>query len=333
MRKYSNLLMSGSVMFAVALTISSCNDDDPPAKPVLSFEAATKTVKESDGTVQVKLLLDKPAKEDITITYSIDGSAIEKVVAANARPHDYEITSDYEEVVIEEGSTEGIIEFTLASDLDYEDDETIEFSIEEVDSEDIEITREDEIEITVQQEDGLVVALTWGDGSTTYPDVDMDLFLWLENDAGTLVFTTIVGYAGTAYTNIRPGTSPLEYIFLPGVFDDGNFGISANYYSGTADPMKFVVAYVKIVNGAEGDVVEKSGTYGLVNVNKYDDDDAPLPQLVATFKKSGANFTDFSEITIPATGSRLAVPDVDLKNVRKPGKGSLSTRVMEMLRK
>lgn len=331
MRKYSNLLMSGCVLFAVALTISSCNDDDPPAKPKLSFEA-DKTVKESDGDIEVKVILDKPAKDDVTLTYSIAGSAVEKVVAANARPHDYEITSDYKEVTIEAGQTEGIIKITLASDLDLEEDETIELSIEDSDSEDIEITRDDDITITVTQEDGLIVALTWGDGNTPYTDVDMDLFLWLEDDAGELTITTLVGYSGTNYTNLRAGTQPLEYIFIPSVIDDGNLGISCTYYSGTASPMKFTVGYVPIVNGDDLDAIEKAGEYTLDNINKYDEDDAPLPVLIGTFKKAGASFTEFSDLTIPATSSRRPTQSIDVKNLRKPASGTLNARVQSFFR-
>src|SRR5690348_8224666 len=109
MRKYSKLLKSGCVLFAVALTIAACKDDDPPVPPTVAFEAKTKTVKESDGTAQVKVVLDKAAPEDITITYSISGSAWEKVAAAGQHNSDYEVTSDYKEVKILKGESEGII--------------------------------------------------------------------------------------------------------------------------------------------------------------------------------------------------------------------------------
>ena len=126
MRKYSNLLVSGCVMFAVALTISACKDDDPPVPPSVTFEASTRTVKESDGTIEVKVVLDKPAPEDITVTYTIGGTAVEEVAAAGQHATDYAIKSDYKEVKIAKGESEGIIQLDLYSDTDLEEDETIE---------------------------------------------------------------------------------------------------------------------------------------------------------------------------------------------------------------
>ena len=67
------------------------------------------------------------------------------LAAGTTAPADYEVISDYLELEIPKGETIGIIELDLYSDSDFEDDETIELSIEEVDSEAIEITREDEM--------------------------------------------------------------------------------------------------------------------------------------------------------------------------------------------
>ena len=130
-------------------------------------------------------------------------------------PADYSVVGEFGELDILKGETTGTIELDLLSDTDLEDDETIEISIEEVSSDGIEITRDDEITITLKQEDGLFVALLWGVGAgESYPDVDMDLFLWVENTSSVLGLTNYRGLNGSNYSNWIGGNNP-EYFFLP----------------------------------------------------------------------------------------------------------------------
>lgn len=308
MRKY-NLYLSALSLSAFCLMFSSCKDDDEPAaKPQLSFASTTLTVKESDGTVEVQVVLDKAASEDITIEYSLSGTALDDITAGTSAPSDYEVLSEYGEVEIAAGETTGIIELDIYSDSDYEDDETIEISIEDVSSDEIEITRDDEIEITLQQEDGLVVLLEWGVGDgETYTDVDMDLFLWAENTSSDLAVTDYVGLSGSYYTSLQVSFTSPEYFFLPtAIVEDGTFGLSCTYYEGTADPMNFEVSFIEIVNNDDVSTVTKKGTYTLANINKWDDETTGTePVMIITFKKAGTDFTDFGEITVPGTGSRM----------------------------
>lgn len=333
MRKYSNLLMSACVMFAGALTISACKDDDPPVPPSVAFEASTRTVKESDGTIEVKVVLDKPAPEDITVKYTIGGTAVEEVAAAGQHASDYAISSDYKEVKIAKGATEGIIELELFSDTDLEDDETITLAIASVTPVDVKPAVPDDITITVKQEDGLIVALTWGEEGVAYTDVDMDLILWVTNNAGTLVPNfQFLGYSGDYNTNLVEAFTPrIEYFFFPGVVADGTYGISANYYSGTREPMKFTVTYVEVVNGAEAASVDKQGTYTLQNINAWTEENAPQVLLAGTFKKVGSDFTDFSDLTIAATGSRSGSFDVPSGIQRKHGSFSINSSLSKIL--
>lgn len=336
MRKYSNLLMSGCVMFGVALTISACKDDDPPVPPTVAFAEKTMTVKESDGTIQVKVVLDKAAPEAITVKYTFSGTAVEYVAAAGEHNSDYEITSDYKEVTIAKGESEGIIELELYSDSDVEDDETIVLTIESVTPEEVKPAVPDDVTITVKQEDGLLIGLAWGEaGQPAYTDVDMDLVLWGANDAGTLAPAYgYVGYAGDYITSMLESTTPnYEYMFLPGVVDDGNYGISANYYSGTQDPMKFKVSFVPVVNGTNGTAIVKDGTYTVQNVNPWANEDLGSDVLLAaTFKKTGATFSDFSEITVAASGSRMATTDRSGVARFKPGSRSFGSSLKESLK-
>jgi len=333
MRKLNVPFLSALTLGSFVLLVSSCKDDEPPAKPKLSFSAPTLTAKESDADLEIQVVLDKAASEDITIEYSLSGDATDDASATNDPP-DYEVVGEYGEVEIPKGETTGIITLNLFSDSDLEDDETIEISIEEVDSDQIEITRDDEITITVQQEDGLIVALEWGqDEGETYTDVDMDLFLWAENTSSVLVRTNYVGLSGPNYTSIRGGYTSPEFFFLPtaGV-EDGALGLSATYYAGTANPMNFDITFIEIVNGDDVSTVTKSATYTLANLNEWDGDNGTDPVLIVKFKKAGTDFTDFEDIVVPGTGSRMGSSgEVTIKN--KASNAGLSARIKEFLQR
>lgn len=291
MRKCSRFFISILSLFVVMGFLSSCKDDEPVAPPELSFSESAITVNEADGIIEIEIVLDKPAKEDITIEYSLDGTAIDKV-SAGSSAFDYEIISDYLEVDINEGETSGIIEIQLLSDYSLEDPETIQIEIESVDSDNIEITNDDDVEITVEQEDGLLVILDWD-----YTTVDMDLFLWVEDNAN-LFLTNVFSARGGPVA---------EFLFLPNVMDDGQYGISCNYYDGPVDldPMNFTVDYITIVDSDDVATVRKLGSYKPININPWDTSgDNPL--LVATYQKAGGAYSNFSEITIPPSGSRMA---------------------------
>ncbi len=288
------------MLAAMSIWLPACKEDEPPVPPKLSFAEKELTVKESDGEIEIELVLDKPAAQDIEITYSLGGTAVEKVQAGNSQSYDYEITDErYLETEIEAGQTTGIIKLTLLSDFGIENDEVIEITIEEVDDEGIEITRDDEINITVQQEDGLVVVLEWGvQSGENYKDVDMDLFLWAEDETSSLGLTN--------FGSLSPSTQSPEFFFLPTApLEDGDYGLSCTYYSGTVEPMNFQVSFIKLVNGDDVSTVTKKGTYTLANLNEWDSEAGMDPVLAFTFRKSGSDFIDFSDfLGAQASGSR-----------------------------
>ena len=334
MRKCSGLFLSAFTLGSFVFVFTSCKDDEPPAKPLLSFSTAEMTVKESDANLEIQVVLDKPASEDIKITYSIAGTAKDDVSAGTTAPADYEVISDYLELEIPKGETTGTIELDLYSDSDLEDDETIELSIEDVDSEGIEITRDDEIHITVQQEDGMLVGLEWGTGdSEDYKDVDLDLFLWGENASSTLVRSNYVGLAGNQYTSLRGSFLSPEFFFLPyaGV-DDGMFGISATYYEGTVTPMNFHLQFIEFVNGAQTTTVTKSAAYTLENINPFDKPEGVDPILIMKFKKAGNDYLEFEDITVPAIDSRTGSSS-EFKLKKQPGSYSVPETIKQLLKK
>jgi len=313
--KIKNACFGVSLLLVIALSVMlpSCKEDEPFVKPKLSFSQKTLTLKESDGEVEIEVAIDKAYSKDIEIDYSIAGTAGEEVKVGNTANPDYKIISDYLKVEIKAGETKGIIKLELFSDFEIEDDETIELQIEEVDSEEIEITRDDEMNITLKQEDGLIVVLEWGVGTgEKYLDVDMDLFLWAKDNSSNLV--------NTFFGSFEESFLSPEFFFLPtALLDDGTYGLSCNYYAGTVDPMNFQVRYIKLVNGASGSAVTKKGTYTLANINPWFETKVN-PVLVMTFEKLGAEFKDFSEITVPTTGSRVISIELPQGLKRTPGK-------------
>lgn len=293
----SFLIISAFTISSLSLMVSSCKEDEPPSKPKLSFSQSTKTINEADGVIEIKMKLDKGAFEDVTITYELSGTALDKVTAGTTKAYDYEIKENYLETEIVKGDSIGIIKLTLFSDLDIEEDETITISIKDTDSENIEITRNDDIKITLKQEDGMVVALEWGTGvGEKYVDVDMDLFLWAKGSDSNLGLTNIA--------SANSGFASPEFFFLPTkVLNDGQYGLSCTYYEGTVSPMNFSVSFVKLVAGVYKTPTVKKATYTLVNINPWFTSDVD-PALVLTFDKTSGDFTNFSNITVPAQGSR-----------------------------
>jgi hypothetical protein len=279
------------------MLIASCGGDDPPPAANLSFSESSVTYNEADEMIEVEVTLDRPATEDITIDYELSGTAQDEATASQLTDYpDYYIIedlSDYGEIEIEKGETTGVIQIQLYSDYEYEDTETIEIEIQDVDSESVVITNADDIEISIEQEDGLFILLEW---DAAHTDVDMDLFLWAEDITGTLFLTDVY--------SAREATSPrYEFLFIPSVVNDGDYGVSCNYYSGSADPMNFTLSYIKLTNGVEGTPVEKAGQYTIANINPwYTSGNDPI--LVATYSKAGNNYSNFTDITVPVDGSR-----------------------------
>lgn len=310
MRKYSILFLSALTLGSFVFVFTSCDDDEPPAKPKLSFASATLTAKESDENLLIEVVLDKAASEDITIEYSLSGSALDDVTAGNTDPVDYEVISDYGEIEIEKGQTTGTIELNLLSDGEFEDDETIEISIDDVSSENIEITRDDEINITLQQEDGLIILLEWPAPSAS-GQADMDIILRVGDNT-----TTWTGVLSGAAQGSFEGP---EILFIPKAVTFAAYGVSYVYYDGTLDPLEFTATFIEFADGAvEAEAQRESfdGVYTAVNKNKWTDVNTTI--VVQTFQKTGGAFTSpTSPITIPPTGSRMSSSSALTPTVKK----------------
>ncbi len=149
MQKSIVLLSSLFAIVAMNLVLSSCKDDEPFVKPKLSLSESAMTVSEAVGTIEVEFTLDKAFSQDITVDYDLGGTAVEGSTATS----DYSVSGTFGKVQIAAGQTTGVLEIEINSDASFEGNETIEVSIDDVSSTDIDITNDDEIVITITDDD------------------------------------------------------------------------------------------------------------------------------------------------------------------------------------
>jgi len=159
------------------------------------------------------------------------------------------------------------------------------------------------ITITDKDEDavpGLRINLSWNAGDGTAGDVDMDMFLWMEDPANSGNYRIIdrAENHGTGF----------ETLFLPSNdnvnYPDRIYGMGYNYYSGTSNNLQVKVDFKSFkgnLNG-EGNKATYTALYTLANVNNYDVTGDYF--IVQVFTKVGANFNNFTDIEVLDAGSR-----------------------------
>lgn len=318
--------------------LSSCKDDEETPIAGISFEIDEQEVNESNGTptsfhpdytrfqgvgtpIEVKIILDRPAAEDIVVKYDLDGSA------TNVNPpdvnnqvlvNDFSISAgagisniDDDEFTIEKGASEAIIIVTLFEDGTFEFDEDIQYETIELELESV-VSGPGKLGTTnlshdiLVYEDDAVMLLQWMVDNSNAPanvrTVDMDLFVWQNNQVEFV--------SAQANEEIPENEPPFELLLIPGAWQGGEFGLSYNYFSGTSDDVDFAMFMFGNVNGEYYQWVEQSphnpfgATYTTANINDYVTS-GTSPQIVQTMTKDGINFTNFSAITVPASGSRV----------------------------
>jgi hypothetical protein len=229
------------------------------------------------------------------------------------------------QIIIPAGQTTVNIRIKAYSDFFFEDDETIVITLQGAGTQ-VDIGTVGSITITLDQEDGKAVVLFWEE---TYTTVDMDMFLWigeLGTPIGELDFIALSAFADFE--------GP-ELIFIPGIFDDASFGTSYIYYEGNEDPMDFEVQFVDFAAGVPEVLANRdvyNATYTLVNINKWDEDGAPTPAIVQTFDIDGGVYTTPSAISIPSSGSRIALPKLDASSLSRAATIKPSNRMLSLSR-
>jgi hypothetical protein len=310
MRKSINLFLSLASIVGITVGISSCKDDEP-TKYTVTFAETTMTVTESDfDVVEIVVNLDKPAPDDITIDYKIEGTALEYESAGTQDYPDYAL-ENVGELEIEKGETSGVINMQLISDIDIEEDETIILTLEKADVEHVTIAPDTKLEITLKQEDGMVVVLEWPEASTTGL-ADMDLFVRVGATSSNVTYDGLI--TGSAFHGYQYN---YEYVFIPQAYTgdklgltytNTTYGMTYTYYDGTLDPLDFNAIFIDFVNG-QGEPEDQQqtfpGSYTAANKNKWVG--STYPTIIAqTFQNNGTSFSNISAITKQATSSRIA---------------------------
>jgi len=98
-------------------TVTLTDDDSPPS---VEFELLSQSPGEGVGNVQVGVRLSEASGLDVTVPFTLGGDARD--------PEDY--SAPGEELVIDAGSTEGLLQFAIVDDALPEGDETIELLLE-----------------------------------------------------------------------------------------------------------------------------------------------------------------------------------------------------------
>jgi hypothetical protein len=317
------------------LFLDSCKDDPKPIAGI-SFELESEETTESDGTVKslhpdinkgtgkeikVKLLLDKAAPDNITITYTVAGTAAKKTDTSTGELYDFLINGssakDTETLIIPGGSTEAFITLTVFEDYSFEFDdddnlfETIALTLESVAAGSAQLGDLKTYTLKILEDDALVI-LQWDSTPETTSvdpgDVDMDLFAWIGGEIAN----------GSAYKDSDP-----EYMIIPGGFPDGTYQLSYTYYDGTSDNLKFTsYMFARSLNNKSflypiDNPLPFSGTYKLINRNKYPDLNNPTVLIAQDLIKSKTDFTTSGLKPIPGSGSRTTELSGQMININE----------------
>ena len=201
MLKTNVLKICAMTLGASVLVMSSCKEDEPPVPPKLSFAESEMTVSENAGVIEVELVLDRAYGDDLNVEYRLSGTASDQDAVGSANA-DYEVQGTHELVVIESGQTSAVIEIEIYNDAVFEPDETIEISIIDVNTSDVEVTADDEIEITITNDDAaLELAFAAQEVSVNEADQVLEVEVTLSEPAPEdLVITYELG--GTAVDSI-----------------------------------------------------------------------------------------------------------------------------------
>lgn len=248
MKNYAALILSIALLSAMAFGISSCKEDEPPAKPKLSFADSEMTVGEGAGTIEVELVLDKPYSKDLNIEYELGGTASDQDVVGTANA-DYEVVGTHGVVVIESGQTTGVIKLKIYSDAAFEADETIEISILDTNTDAIELTADDDVVITITNDDAQLVASF----ATTTMSVN-------ESD----------GINGPFSVTVQLDQAPTSDVTLAYTLDGSAIdSLFAFNYKPHPIPPSFYDYYI---DGISGEVVIPAGsTSGTIDIQLYSD--------------------------------------------------------------
>ena len=291
-------------------SVVTITDDDPQI--TASFATATQTVTEADGILQLSVTLSQAAPSNVTLDYTLAGTARDSVTARAADP---DLPADYAirggnpgKVQIAAGQTTGVIRLGLYSDFVIEDGvpatigvfdpETIVVTLTQASSGVMVSATNKTMELKVNQQDGKAIALFWDEDNTT---IDMDLFLWIGDIGAAVADLELISLSAS------DDTEGPEVIFIPATIKEVKFGVSYTYYAGNVTPMVFESHFINFANLTIGTREIYEGTYTLANLNAWETLDE-IVHIEQTFEVNAAGvYENISTISTPASGSRVGM--------------------------
>jgi hypothetical protein len=315
--------ISWSVLGLCLLFLNGCGEDELP-KSTLEFDQdqhdeGALSVYESNGGVtsfhpllydgasgvqyEIEVNLNRPVAETTVIRFSTTGTATRSTATEIG---DYDILSDGNLLVIEKGESSASIIVEVYEDYGFEIDsetelyEVFTIELEEVLSGTGKLGEFTTFDIFIYEDDP-VIFLSWDpqdDPGEDAGDVDMDLIVWMDGEQ-----LTASDASGTSF----------EAISLPAGFPNAEYGFSYTYYDGSSNDLDFYVDILNLGGNLNGSPDQKSytKTYTLNNINEYTTSGID-PLIVQTMNKSGFNYVSLTDITVNATGSRIATGQVSL---------------------
>jgi hypothetical protein len=286
MKKLPLVLMFAAV-FALLL-FSHCSEEEK--LPQIGFQNTTSAVTEG-GIAVVSFSMALPS--GVTPVLSLSGTATQNA------DYSYSISAN-------------AITITVKEDDVYDPNETIIVTLTGFDGK-AEVSAQSVHTITITDIDenkapGLQIDLSWNAGSGTPGNVDMDLILWIEFPAGSgeFFFADLSANIGTTFEQVFLPSNDVDYI-------DGIYGLSYIYYEGTSNNLAFKADF-RVYKGSINNTTNKTsfnGVYTLANINPWDETEEF--HLAQVFRKTGPNFSDFTPIDVPASGSRYKKLQAKLK--------------------
>jgi hypothetical protein len=347
----------GAMGVVALLGISACGDDDPPPKSGITFELESFETLESDGTltsfhpdlgftgsvgrdIVVKILLDRELSETTVVQYSVSGTATRTNPAGNP-VNDLAIKDGLNTIVgtdkitIEKGAVEATIIITVYEDFSFEvddDDSPIETAIitlTSISSGNAELGLTDTYTLSIEEDDAFILHQWYVDGTDEYGDVDMDLFVWLEDD--------LINNSTNDNASWDEDFPPYEALFIPAGFPNGTYEMSYTYYSGTSDDVDVVALMWGRLNGdiypyfsfEDDEVLVFEANYGLANINNWLESEID-PMRVQSMIKTGLNYSNISQIAVPESGSRIGSSRIKLNRNSLPKIGDLKMKMIDI---
>src|SRR5688572_28784098 len=125
----NNKLMRLLIVFSLATTLFACENDPKLPDNLIEFEAEVAGISAEENSLEVHLNLSRPASADVVVTISLEATGLQYGTDFTTTP---EASANIITTTIPAGETQTAIVLTKGSGVGFTGDETIVFSINEV---------------------------------------------------------------------------------------------------------------------------------------------------------------------------------------------------------